>query len=239
MATISSWNGRDTDVGDHSDIDHTGLTGISSGNVATDSIWDAAGDLAVGSGANTAAKLAIGAAGGALSRVNGAVAWNSGTAFPTAATGDRYWRTDKGLVYYYDGTRWVTEQLMMISIDSVAAISATGVTTKYAASLGVAGLFSDLWLIEAIWEAKVGATNTGAAYWTVDLYKQFTDGSADASIASSTTQSLTASRNYVLRTAIGALAGSTAAGYYGFATKVGSPSNFEAPVTLLFRGVST
>jgi len=30
--------------------------------VATDAIWDAAGDLAVGSGANTAAKLAIGAA---------------------------------------------------------------------------------------------------------------------------------------------------------------------------------
>jgi hypothetical protein len=32
------------------------------GNVATDAIWDAAGDLAVGSGANTAAKLAMGTA---------------------------------------------------------------------------------------------------------------------------------------------------------------------------------
>jgi hypothetical protein len=31
------------------------------GSVATDAIWDAAGDLAVGSGANTAARLAIGA----------------------------------------------------------------------------------------------------------------------------------------------------------------------------------
>ncbi len=30
------------------------------GNVATDAIWDAAGDLAVGTGANTAARLAIG-----------------------------------------------------------------------------------------------------------------------------------------------------------------------------------
>ena len=34
--------------------------------VATDTIWDAAGDLAVGTGANTAAKLAIGAAGSLL-----------------------------------------------------------------------------------------------------------------------------------------------------------------------------
>src|SRR6187431_1140383 len=41
------------------------------GAVATDAIWDAAGDLAVGSGANTAAKLSIGAAGGKVSVING------------------------------------------------------------------------------------------------------------------------------------------------------------------------
>lgn len=35
----------------------------SSGSVATDAIWDAAGDLAVGTGANTAAKLTVGASG--------------------------------------------------------------------------------------------------------------------------------------------------------------------------------
>lgn len=50
---------------DHADIDHTGLTGTG-GSVATDAIWDAAGDLAVGSGANTAAKLTLGAAGTSL-----------------------------------------------------------------------------------------------------------------------------------------------------------------------------
>jgi hypothetical protein len=44
--------------------------GGSAGSVATDAIWDAAGDLAVGSGANTAAKLAIGTARQVL-RVNG------------------------------------------------------------------------------------------------------------------------------------------------------------------------
>jgi hypothetical protein len=59
----------------HEDIDHTGLTGAG-GSVATDAIWDAAGDLAVGSGANTAAKLSIGATNGmAVQRVSGAVAW--------------------------------------------------------------------------------------------------------------------------------------------------------------------
>jgi hypothetical protein len=59
----------------HADIDHTGLTGISSGAVATDTIWDAAGDLAVGSGANTAAKLTLGAAKTVLSSNGSAAAW--------------------------------------------------------------------------------------------------------------------------------------------------------------------
>lgn len=85
------------------------------GSVATDVIWDAAGDVVVGTGANTAARLAIGNAGGALSRVNGAVAWNSGTAFPTAATGDRFWRTDLARECFYDGTRWLTTQEYTLS----------------------------------------------------------------------------------------------------------------------------
>lgn len=53
------------------------------GDVATDTIWDAAGDLAVGSGADTAARLAKGADGTVLSVVAGAVAW----AAPAAPTG--------------------------------------------------------------------------------------------------------------------------------------------------------
>ena len=50
--------------------------GAGGGGVATDAIWDAAGDLAVGTGANTAARLAIGATNGmALQRVSGAAGW--------------------------------------------------------------------------------------------------------------------------------------------------------------------
>lgn len=52
------------------------------GSVATDAIWDAAGDLAVGSGANTAAKLTKGADGTVLTMTAGAVGWAS----PAAAT---------------------------------------------------------------------------------------------------------------------------------------------------------
>jgi hypothetical protein len=46
-----------------------------SGDVATDTIWDAAGDLAVGSGANTASKLTKGSDGDILTMASGAVGW--------------------------------------------------------------------------------------------------------------------------------------------------------------------
>ena len=57
----------------------TWLTLPSAGSVATDAIWDAAGDLAVGSGANTAAKLAAGSEDDVLTIVSGVPAWAAPT----------------------------------------------------------------------------------------------------------------------------------------------------------------
>jgi len=60
------------------------------GGVATDAIWDAAGDLAVGSGANTAAKLAKGTDAQVLTMVAGAVAWAAAAGGGAMAT-DPLW----------------------------------------------------------------------------------------------------------------------------------------------------
>jgi hypothetical protein len=51
------------------------LVGGSGGDIATDTIWDAAGDLAVGSGANTAAKLTLGSSGTALVSNGSTAVW--------------------------------------------------------------------------------------------------------------------------------------------------------------------
>ena len=66
-------------------ISDLGLT-----TVATDVIWDAAGDLAVGSGANTASKLTKGADGKVLTMVAGAVAWAAAAGGGAMAT-DPLW----------------------------------------------------------------------------------------------------------------------------------------------------
>lgn len=60
-----------------------GGSGSGGGSVATDSIWDAVGDLAIGSGANTASKLPMGAANQVL-KVN---AGGTAIAWATDATG--------------------------------------------------------------------------------------------------------------------------------------------------------
>ncbi len=61
------------------------------GSVATDAIWDAAGDLVQGTGANTAARLAIGAAGTVLKGGTSA-SWSTAGEFATqtavVATGE-------------------------------------------------------------------------------------------------------------------------------------------------------
>jgi hypothetical protein len=161
----------------------TETTAGSGGSVATDAIWDAAGDLAVGTGSNTASRLALGAAGGALSRVNGAVAWNSGTAFPTAATGDRYWRTDLGLEFYYDGTRWLTVELFR-SETTTGLIAASTSLARFA-------LFNptyDMWLVETRVSYYVNGTNNGTSYWKFHVLN---DGGTD--ILNTTSNSSTGS----------------------------------------------
>lgn len=53
----------------------------------------------------------------------------SGTSFPgSPSTNDRFYRTDRQIEYYYDGTRWLSTQLHTIAIQNSTAQSATFAT---------------------------------------------------------------------------------------------------------------
>lgn len=64
---------------------------VSTTTVATDTLWEAAGDLVVGTGANTSARLAVGAEGEVLKVTAGVPAWGAaaggGASFWTETTG--------------------------------------------------------------------------------------------------------------------------------------------------------
>jgi hypothetical protein len=169
--------------------------GSGSGNVATDAIWDAAGDIAVGTGANTGARVALGAAGGAVSRINGAVAWNSGTAFPTAATGDRFYRTNirGGMTFIYDGTRWVSEQLFLIMDERFSGLAASSSSVYWP-------LPADYPLWVDSWDHTLFVSAT--ATWVSTLIKGDFD-LAETNIATKSTAAQTGAKMYHYHDSIG------------------------------------
>jgi len=209
------------------------------GSVATDPIWDAAGDLAVGSGANTAAKLTIGAAGGHVARINGVVAWDSGTSNPgAAAAGDRYWRTDLGLEIYYDGTRWVTTEVY------VAQGFAHGITTT-GTWIGGHGFLvggRDIWLLTVEGQASVITTNNGTNFWTLEAWKSNAAGTlgGSSSLGSVATSGFTASQAADVSIAINALLDVSATPVvHVLATKTLSPGELRSYLRIRYREIVT
>ena len=213
------------------------LASGSSASVATDPIWDAAGDTVVGTGANTAARLAIGAAGGALSRVNGAVAWNSGTSFPTAATGDRYWRTDHALECYYDGTRWLSTTLFTATMTThdVATIQPLSSSPATISRVSLHHTDFQAWLVNLYGETYVNTTNNGTNFWTFALAGAVT-GTAYGNF---TTAAQAADTHTGHKTALNVAAGGTERGLTLTGTKTLSPGAAYWGATLTYRLIVT
>lgn len=207
--------------------------GAGGGAVATDAIWDAAGDLAVGSGANTAARLAIGNAGAALSRINGAVAWNAGTAFPTAATGDRYFRTDRGREYYYDGTRWLTVQefgATLSVLDALFPILTTANNSYAAIDQGENGAYATRAVLNT-----TSISNDGSNYHTVQIKSKVAAGTTTNLGSSFTTAADTASQAINHTVTINAVVGATDTQYLVTYTRTGSNASIYVAGTLFYR----
>jgi hypothetical protein len=217
--------------------------GSTTTTVASDAIWDAAGDLAVGSGADTAVKLAIGAAGGALSVINSAVAWNSGTSFPgSKATGDRYWRTDLALEFYWDGTRWLTTQLFhdpLASSDVVLPVAAGSSPSTVGRATIKATSALDLWLIAFETVTAVFTTNNGSNYWTTELFKVNAANTA-TSVVSNNSSADTVSNWVSKSTAIGASIDlATYKEIETRVTKTGTPGIIYAATAVSYRLIGT
>lgn len=230
-------------MADHDTIDHTGLTGVS-GNVAADTLWDAAGDLVVGTGANTAARLAKGADGGMLAMGNGAVIWNAGTSFPASKlTNDRYWRTDLGMGFHWDGSRWVSDQLFNYDItggqEIVLPLSATGGTTRMGTSWGVG---TDVWLENAITTFFVsGGTALGASHKWVGIIRKVDTANSFTTLITVNIDSGASDTQRIDTQAIGALLG-TAAAFPALSptwTKTGTPGTLRPTVRVTCRIVQT
>jgi hypothetical protein len=122
---------------------------------------------------DTGGGVGTGNAGAVYAMGNGAAIWNAGTSFPASkATNDRYWRTDLGMEFYWDGTRWVSTTVYRESMNGISN-SSSDVMPLPAAQTGDVLGYSPLWaptydiyVLGAYFWYYVLTTNNGSNFWT-------------------------------------------------------------------------
>lgn len=132
-------------------------------DVATDTIWDAKGDLAVGTGANTAAKLAIGTAYQILHVATDTPGWTS----TLGATGTRLtkiWATDLEITNAptINGAAWTTIlQPLDGELTALAGLTSAANAIPYFTGSGTAGVISSSANMVSLLESEDYATARG------------------------------------------------------------------------------
>lgn len=118
-------------------------------------------------------------------------AGGAGTAFPTGiSAGFTFFRTDIGMLCYYDGSQWLTVHEYSAEIRTdLTALSATN------AFVSIATLRTDYApaIIRIAHEVFIGGTSNATNYWTIVLYGYNTAFSANTAIDSFDTKTFAAS----------------------------------------------
>lgn len=157
-----------------------------------------------------------------------------GTSFPSSPTsGDTYRRTDiDDLIFRYDGTRWLSEQVFRAVSGSFDLVSAQ--TDRRAVAAG-----RDMYLMDLTLSAAVNGTNDGSNYWTITAYKW--SAAAFASLGTVDTSAESGSLDYFrTTTAIDAVATAATCELFQFtAGKTGSPGTLLGAAELTYRLIAT
>lgn len=192
------------------------------------------GDMIYSSSGSTPARLAVGNAGGVVAMSNGVPSWNAGTSFPgTPATNDRYFRTDRGLEYFYDGTRWLTTELFEI----FAAIPTSGLSASATISPAFypyQGGTYDMWLVDARWVYQISTTHSGTQYWQADIHN-FKNGTDTTVVSLVSDKATVGSYVNAAATTIGSLTGTDRQMLYIVVTKVSTPGTIVGGVAVRYR----
>ena len=92
-----------------------------------------------------------------------------GTSFPgSPASGDRFFRSDRAIQYYYDGTRWLSLQLLTMPFPPIVAQPITATTSGNAVNPWWGDY--DIY-VEKLKFAAFITTTTAANYFTLQLVK--------------------------------------------------------------------
>lgn len=156
-----------------------------------------------------------------------------GTTFPaTPTTGERYQRTDLDyLIFYYDGTRWLSEQMFAIEYDGISVAA----DDTFAAVMPV----HDIYVHDLEVSSYVLPTLDGTNYWTVSAEYALGAGAAQA-LGSVNDSAGTASEWEKYPAVIDAVVAASAADVLLLSVVgTGSPGAFLGAARLTYRRVAT
>lgn len=160
-----------------------------------------------------------------------------GTSFPgSPSSGDRCYRSDLGLWFRYNGTRWLSETLYREPLpNAVTGTQAGSFSTIFSFGRWTPWHTTfDLWLEDFYTTTFVATTNTGSAYWNLALKKYQSDYATTSTIVTYATSGDSANVGKTAKTAIGALL--TPATYVILqvdCSKTGSPGNLSLPAAAI------
>lgn len=162
----------------------------------------------------------------------------TGTAFPgSPATNDRFFRTDRGIEYFWNGTRWLSSQLFAETLRGIAGVQPYAATTAPGERMGAlyAGTY-DLWLERFdVTFNVIGGTALGASHkWVTELYKIVAAGSATL-VATVNIDSGALSTWRFSTITINALLGTTNLSFSVNHTKTGTPGTLDTLPRLVYR----
>jgi hypothetical protein len=219
------------------------------GNSATLTTYDSAGAADPGSNGfaaiGTAAEFKSASAGWDL-KGTGLILFG-GTSFPASpVTNDQYFRTDLGLWFRYNGTRWLSTELFQVDFASTSPATALAATTSNVGWTPISAAQhggSDLWVedVETAFFVNTGGTALGASHnWAVTVDKGVDSSATVTTIATNSLASgANGSRSVV--TAVDALLnnGTTHVLMRASLTKTGTPGTVYMGVKVTYRVVAT
>jgi hypothetical protein len=178
-----------------------------------------------------------------------------GTAFPgSPGTAERYFRTDLGMDFYYDGTRWLSTQVLTIRTSAYVAATAGGNATGdlriNQASTGEGGRHqapgaegaSDIYLVRhrVVFQVQGGGSALSASHkWVGTLVGYDASVGATGTVATTTIDSGSSSVFRESTVSIGAARVANTLFYILTWTKTGTPGDLVADSVLSYRIIAT
>jgi hypothetical protein len=158
----------------------------------------------------------------------------SGTSFPGGpSTNDLYFRTDRGLVYFYDGTRWLSWSLFSVAVPSTRAVLPLSSSNSLDVGVPYAGTYA-LWLEDLQVTFFVnGGTALGASHkWVCVLTNTPTATVLQTATIDSGASNAWRSSGFLT---IDSVQATTEFGFGVTATKTGTPGTLYVLPTIMYR----